>query len=83
MAPLRKLLTAELREQLPEIYATERTPLTDKVAVAKPDPATVFCMATSRATGAIRILYVSWFWAAAQSENESSHNRTAKKRVYS
>jgi hypothetical protein len=30
--------------------------LPDSVAVAVPDPATVFCMATSRGTGVIRIL---------------------------
>ena len=35
MAQPQKLLTQQLREQLPELYATEMTPLADKVAVAK------------------------------------------------
>jgi len=34
MAP-HKLLTKELREQLPELYATESTPMAEKLAVAK------------------------------------------------
>ena len=33
----------------------------DRVAEAEPEPSTAFCMATSRGTGAIRILNFSWF----------------------
>src|SRR5205809_558157 len=35
MGPDHKLLTQQIRQQLPELYATEMTPLADKVAIAK------------------------------------------------